>query len=71
MKKIKLSGVTYLIRSGQIKPLSDRAISFAESNLGLPKPGQDRDAMLGTLGKWEEMKLDQGLVDQIRIQLNQ
>jgi len=38
-----------LMASG--KQLSDKAVSFAESSLGLPKPGQDRDAMLGTLGK--------------------
>ena len=38
-----------LLASG--KQMSDKAVSFAESNLGLPKPGPDRDAMLGTLGK--------------------
>ena len=33
------------------KQLSEKALSFAESNLGLPKAGQERDAMLGNLGK--------------------
>jgi uncharacterized membrane protein YebE (DUF533 family) len=32
------------------KQLSEKAVTFAEDNLGLPKPGKDRDAMLGTLG---------------------
>ena len=38
-----------LLTSG--KQLSDKAVDFAESNLGLPKAGHDRDAMLGNLGK--------------------
>ena len=38
-----------LLSSG--KQLSDKAVSFAEANLGLPKAGQERDAMLGNLGK--------------------
>lgn len=33
------------------KQLSDKAVSFAEANLGLPKAGPDRDAMLGNVGK--------------------
>ncbi len=37
-----------LLASG--KQLSDKAVSFAESNLGLPKAGHDRDVALGTLG---------------------
>jgi uncharacterized membrane protein YebE (DUF533 family) len=32
------------------KQLTDKAVSFAEDNLGLPKPGKDRDDMVKTLG---------------------
>ena len=38
-----------LLSSG--KQLSDKAVGYAETNLGLPKAGQERDAMLGNLGK--------------------